>query len=126
MLAIENAEMGGTLIALSIPGLKPLWDRLFSRPAKSAGRVDPAAFTVLNPSDVFRSDAAPAGMTSLNASELFRSEIDSASITAPHSRHSWLEHGATIPHYQIAAEADPSIAAWQMRLHSFSSGDKPG
>lgn len=27
MLAIEAAEIGGTLIALSVPGLKPLFDR---------------------------------------------------------------------------------------------------
>ncbi|KIN03383.1 hypothetical protein OIDMADRAFT_39725 [Oidiodendron maius Zn] len=31
MLAIENAEIGGTLIALSIPGLKPLVDKELSK-----------------------------------------------------------------------------------------------
>lgn len=30
MLAIESAEIGGTLIALSVPGLKPLFQRRFS------------------------------------------------------------------------------------------------
>lgn len=29
MLAIENAEIGGTLIALSVPGLKPLFGSWF-------------------------------------------------------------------------------------------------
>ena len=32
MLAIETSEIGGTLIALSVPGLKPLFDKLFSSP----------------------------------------------------------------------------------------------
>ena len=31
MLAIETSEIGGTLIALSVPGLKPLFDKLLSR-----------------------------------------------------------------------------------------------
>jgi hypothetical protein len=31
MLAVENAEIGGTLIALSIPGPKPLVDRVLSK-----------------------------------------------------------------------------------------------
>ena len=31
MLAIENAEVGGTLIALSIPGLKPLLGTCFAK-----------------------------------------------------------------------------------------------
>jgi hypothetical protein len=31
MLAIENAEIGGTLIALSIPGLKPLLGTCFAK-----------------------------------------------------------------------------------------------
>ena len=30
MLAVENAEIGGTLIALSVPGLKPLFKRWLS------------------------------------------------------------------------------------------------
>ena len=30
MLAIENAEIGGTLIALSVPGLKPLFQEWFT------------------------------------------------------------------------------------------------
>ena len=31
MLAIETSEIGGTLVALSVPGLKPLFDKLFLR-----------------------------------------------------------------------------------------------
>ena len=30
MLAVENAEIGGTLIALSVPALKPLFQRWLS------------------------------------------------------------------------------------------------
>lgn len=41
MLAVENAEISGTLIALSVPALKPLFVNLFSRLAslKSLSRV---------------------------------------------------------------------------------------
>ena len=56
MLAIENAEIGGTLIALSIPGLKPLFDRFFSK--VRLHRSHPPSFNVLNPSAVFASDAS--------------------------------------------------------------------
>ena len=62
MLAIENAEIGGTLIALSIPGLKPLFDRFF----KKVGGLGlhhpyhshPPSFNVLNPSAMFASEAS--------------------------------------------------------------------
>jgi hypothetical protein len=37
MIAIENAEIGGTLIALSIPGLKPLFTRWFNKAGESWG-----------------------------------------------------------------------------------------
>jgi hypothetical protein len=55
MLAIENAEIGGTLIALSIPGLKPLFDRFFF---KVIHRSQAPSFNVLDPSAVFASEAS--------------------------------------------------------------------
>lgn len=38
MLAVENAEIGGTLIALSVPGLKPLFQRWFANVDMSFSR----------------------------------------------------------------------------------------
>lgn len=38
MLAIENAEIGGTLIALCVPGLKPLFLHYFSVIRESIGK----------------------------------------------------------------------------------------
>jgi len=55
MLAIEVAEIGGTLIALSFPGLKPLFDRLISK--RSGGT---------------------------NALSTFRSGADSSHVKQPH------------------------------------------
>jgi hypothetical protein len=57
MLAIENAEIGGTLIALSIPGLKPLFDRFFSK-VGGLHRSHTPSFNVLSPSAVFASSDA--------------------------------------------------------------------
>ena len=56
MLAIENAEIGGTLIALSIPGLKPLVDRAFSK-LDGLRRSHPPNFIAHSPSAIFASDA---------------------------------------------------------------------
>lgn len=56
MLAIETAEIGGTLIALSFPGLKPLFDRLISK-RRSGGT---------------------------NGSSTFRSGADSSHVKQPH------------------------------------------
>ena len=42
MLAIEVAEIGGTLIALSFPGLKPLFDRLINK--RSGGTNSSSTF----------------------------------------------------------------------------------
>lgn len=55
MLAIENAEIGGTLIALSIPGLKPLFDRFYSK-VGVLHRSHPPSFNALSPSAVFASE----------------------------------------------------------------------
>lgn len=47
MLAIENAEIGGTLIALSIPGLKPLLGNCFTKIDRSfkSGEIIPSRAT---------------------------------------------------------------------------------
>lgn len=60
MLAIENAEISGTLIALSIPGLKPLFDRFFSKVGhlQHPNRSHPPSFNALNPSAMFGSEAS--------------------------------------------------------------------
>lgn len=61
MLAIENAEIGGTLIALSIPGLKPLFDRFRKKVGGLAShhhRSHPPSFNVLSPSAVFASEVS--------------------------------------------------------------------
>ena len=39
MLAVENAEIGGTLIALSVPGLKPLFEKWLTRIDGSISRT---------------------------------------------------------------------------------------
>ena len=57
MLAVENAEIGGTLIALSIPGLKPLVDRVFSK-LDGLSRSHPPNFIARSPSAIFASDAS--------------------------------------------------------------------
>jgi len=48
MLAIENAEIGGTLIALSVPGLKPLFGvrfgSLHASFSKSQSRSGPVTY----------------------------------------------------------------------------------
>lgn len=41
MLAIETSEIGGTLIALSIPALKPLFGSLFSHLGTAASNPNP-------------------------------------------------------------------------------------
>src|SRR2546430_2448983 len=38
MLAIEGSEIGGTIIALSVPGLQPLFGHYWSRIGESYGR----------------------------------------------------------------------------------------
>lgn len=60
MLAIENSEIGGTLIALSIPGLKPLFDRFSSKVGglHHSNRSHPPTFNELNPSEIFGSEAS--------------------------------------------------------------------
>jgi hypothetical protein len=60
MVAIENAEIGGTLIALSIPGLKPLFDRCFSK-VGTLHRGHPPSFNALDPSAVFASKTSVTG-----------------------------------------------------------------
>lgn len=62
MIAIENAEIGGTLIALSIPGLKPLFDRCFSR-VGTVHRGQPPSFGAIDPSAVFASNASKTSVT---------------------------------------------------------------
>lgn len=48
MLAIENAEIGGTIIALSVPGLKPLFGSLFANltgsDSKSQSKSSPLSY----------------------------------------------------------------------------------
>jgi hypothetical protein len=57
MLAIENAEIGRTLIALSIPGLKPLIDRVCSKVGElRLSHLRSSNFP--NPSAVFASEAS--------------------------------------------------------------------
>lgn len=57
MLAIENAEIGGTLIALSIPGLRPLVDREFSK-LSGLYRNHRTNIDFPSPSIIFASDAS--------------------------------------------------------------------
>ena len=55
MIAIENAEIGGTLIALSIPGLKPLVNKELSKLRELRRSYQPHTNS-LSPSDVFASN----------------------------------------------------------------------
>lgn len=57
MLAVENAEIGGMLIALSIPGLKPPVDRVLSKLGR-LHRGNPPDFIARSPSAIFASDAS--------------------------------------------------------------------
>ena len=53
VLAIENAEIGGTLITLSIPGLKPLLGTCFTKIDRSfkSGEILPSQATLGQGSD---------------------------------------------------------------------------
>lgn len=82
MLAIENAEIGGTLIALSIPGLKPLLARCSPYPDTYPQSAPQSGFSL-----------PPLG--SLDTSRISIAEIVAPETTIGTGAGSWRKHAWT-------------------------------
>ena len=84
MLAIENAEIGGTLIALSVPGLKPLFGSWFVHLTGTESKSQSRSGVLSYPMQVMRShtqlssgkDVMPAPKTTIQAHEAGRNDSD--------------------------------------------------
>ena len=84
MLAIENAEIGGTLIALSVPGLKPLFGSWFFHLTGAESKSQSRSAAVSYPMDLMRGrtqlssgkDVIPASETTIKAYEAGRNDSD--------------------------------------------------
>jgi hypothetical protein len=118
MLAIENAEIGGTLIALSIPGLKPLFDRFSSKVGglHHSSRSHPPTFNDLNPSDIFRSEASKTSVV----------VEDRAMDTRPHPlSNPWASLGGGVADYgSRPSYASSTTSAASSSASSSDSGNK--
>jgi hypothetical protein len=84
MLAIENSEIGGTLIALSVPGLKPLFGSWFVHLTGAESKSQSRSGALSYPMHLMRGrtqlssgkDVVPASETTIKAHEAGRNDSD--------------------------------------------------
>jgi hypothetical protein len=84
MLAVENAEIGGTLIALSIPGLKPLVNRAFSK-LDGLRHSNPPNLIARSPSAIFASDTSK-NIVAVDAREVLQNRMSRSGLGAADNR----------------------------------------
>jgi hypothetical protein len=91
MLAIENAEIGGTLIALSVPGLKPLFGSWFAHLTGAESKSQSRSGAVSYPIGLMHGrtqlssgkDVIAASETTIKAHEAGRNDSDDSLLGPP-------------------------------------------